>query len=189
MIIAWSGPSGIGKGYIKETLTKAYPNVKEIAWFTTRALRPSELTKSNRCHISEEELAKMMAKNELALVQGMFGHRYAVRKKDLLPRDGIFLTEIHPYVIEESKEINPKIITIGLVTDDFELLRERLADRRKTESEDEIKKRVDSAKAETAAIFENFRFYDEIINVARNNEHLIANIALDIFAKYQEEGD
>ena len=187
MIIALSGPSGIGKGYIKEALKKVCSDIQEIIWYTTRDLRPDELMNSNRKHISETEFEEMQANNELALTQGMFGHRYTIRKQDLLPRSGIILTEIHPYVIKEARDINPDIITFGLVTDDYELLRDRLANRRKTESSDEIEKRVLSAKTEIEAIRKNLEFYNEIISVARDNEHLIAKIAQEMFAKYYKE--
>lgn len=190
MIIALSGPSGIGKGFVKDSLREIYPSIEEIVWYTTRELRPNELApNSNRQHISEETLAKMSEDGELALIQGMFGHRYAVKKQDLVNETGVFLTEIHPYVIKEAKEINPNIISIGLVTDDFDLLKERLVYRRKTESIDEIDKRIQSAKAEVGAIRNNLDYYNEIIEIARDNEHLIANIAQKMFAEYKKEGD
>lgn len=42
MLIALSGPSGIGKGFIKEKLLREYPDIKEIQWITTRKLRSTE---------------------------------------------------------------------------------------------------------------------------------------------------
>lgn len=189
MIIVLSGPSGIGKGYIKESIKKKYPYIEELVWCTTRNLRPNELTNSNRKHISEEEFEEMVKKGEMALAQGMFGHRYAIRKQDLLPREGVFLTEIHPFVIAEAKDINPHIISIGLVTDDYDLLRERLVNRRKTESLDEVERRIQSAKDEVSAIRNKIQFYDNLITIKRDNEDQIATIAQELFAKYMEGGD
>ncbi len=189
MIIALSGPSGIGKGYIKETLKETYPDIKELVWYTTRTLRPNELNNSNRKHISEEELKDMVDAGEMALVQGMFGHRYAVKKQDLLQEDGVILTEVHPYVIKEAKMINPKLISVGLVTDDFELLRERLSNRRKTESPDEIDRRIREAEDEVSAIRRNLQFYDTLIEITSKNETQIAEIARNMFAEYKKEGD
>jgi len=189
MIIVLSGPSGIGKGYIKDSLKEKYPYIEELVWYTTRNLRPNELINSNRKHISEEEFEEMVKKDEMVLAQGMFGHQYAVRKQDLLPREGVFLTEVHPFVIEEAKSINPHIITIGLVTDDYNLLRERLVDRRKTESLDEVERRIQSAKDEVSAIRDKIRFYDSLITIRRDNEDQIATIAQELFARYTEGGD
>lgn len=189
MIIVLSGPSGIGKGYIKESLKRKYPYIEELVWYTTRDLRPNELTNSNRKQLPEEEFEKMAKKGEMALIQGIFGHRYAIRKQDLLPREGVFLTEIHPFVIEEAKNINPDIITIGLVTDDYDLLRERMVDRRKTESTDEVKHRIQAAKDEVNAIREKAQFYDSLITIKRDNEGQIAAMAQELFLKYVERGD
>lgn len=189
MIIVLSGPSGIGKGYIKESLKEKYPNIEELVWYTTRNLRPNELTNSNRKHLSEEEFKKMAEEGEMALVQGIFGHRYAVRKQDLLPREGVFLTEIHPFVIEEAKIINPNIIAIGLVTDDYALLRERMINRRKTESLDEVERRIQAAKDEVNAIRDKAQFYDSFITIKRDNESQIATMAQELFSKYVEGGD
>ncbi len=188
MIIALSGPSGIGKGYIKESLKEKNPYIRELVWYTTRNLRLTELIDSNRKHVSEEEFEEMTKKGEIALAQGMFGHRYAVRKQDLLPREGIFLTEIHPFVIAEAKGINPHIISIGLVTDDYDLLKERLVGRRKTESLEEIGRRIQSAKDEVNAIRNNIQFYDNLIAVKRDNEDQIATIAQELFTRYMKEG-
>ena len=189
MIIVLSGPSGIGKGYIKESLKEKYPNIEELVWYTTRNLRPNELTNSNRKHLSEEEFKKMAEEGEMALVQGIFGHRYAVRKQDLLPREGVFLTEIHPFVIEEAKIINPNIIAIGLVTDDYALLRERMTNRRKTESLDEVERRIQAAKDEVNAIRDKAQFYDSFITIKRDNESQIATMAQELLSKYVEGGD
>lgn len=188
MIIVLSGPSGIGKGYIKEFLKKKYSYIEELVWCTTRNLRPNELINSNRKHVSKEEFEKMIERNEIVLVQNVFGHQYAIRKQDFLSNEGIFLTEIHPFVIEKAKNINPHIITIGLVTDDYDLLRERLVDRRKTESLDEVKCRTQLAEDEVNVIRKKIRFYDSIITVRRDNENEIAKIAEELFVKYMERG-
>lgn len=130
----------------------------------------------------------MTKKSEMALIQGVYGHRYAIKKQDLLPREGIFLTEIHPFVIAEAKGINPHIISIGLVTDDYDLLRERLVNRRRTESQEEVGHRIQSARDEVNAIYNNVQFYDDLITIKRDNEDQIATIAQGLFAKYMEGG-
>lgn len=185
MIFALSGPSGIGKGYIAKSLKKAHPEIQEIVWYTTRQLRPDEMSGSNRKHVSDSEFDDMVEKGELTLAQTHFGHRYAVRRTDLLERPGIFLTELQPNNIEGAKAINPNIILIGLITDDIAFLMERLTDRRKTESEKEITERIASAKEEIELI-KNCEEYDDYIVVSRENEGLIGEIALGIFENYYE---
>ena len=81
MIIALSGPSGIGKGYFKDAIISKHPEVREIVWYTTRALRPNE---KNRQSISEEEFCSMIASGELVLIQEVFDHYYGVKKQIFL---------------------------------------------------------------------------------------------------------
>lgn len=184
MIIALSGPSGIGKGYVKEAILKENPDVKEAVWYTTRELRPGE---KNRKSITNAEFDSLKLTGKLVLVQDMFGHRYAMCKEDLMTTDGIILTEIHPYVVREAKIINPNIFFIGMITDDIELLRERLSVRRKTESPEEIEHRLQTAMMEISTINENRELFDEVIVVKRSNESEIAPIAQQIFKVFDNK--
>lgn len=186
MIIALSGPSGIGKGYFKEAILSKYPNVQELIWYTTRGLRPNEF---NRKSISESEFEVLLNEGKMALVQDMFGHRYGISHDDLLKESGEWLTEVHPYILEEAKHINPHIITIGMITEDFSLLRERLAVKRKTENPAEIEARLGVAEKEMAIVKASPELFDEVIVVTRENESSIANIAQEIFKKYWKEGE
>ena len=186
MIIALSGTSGICKGYCKEAILSKYPNVQELIWYTTRGLRPNEF---NRKSISESEFEVLLNEGKMALVQDMFGHRYGISHDDLLKESGEWLTEVHPYILEEAKHINPHIITIGMITEDFSLLRERLAVKRKTENPAEIEARLGVAEKEMAIVKASPELFDEVIVVTRENESSIANIAQEIFKKYWKEGE
>lgn len=185
MIIALSGPSGIGKGYAKEAILKVNPEVKEAVWYTTRELRPGE---KNRKSISNIEFDAMEHAGKLVLIQEMFGHRYAMCKEDLTATEDVILTEIHPYVAQEAKKNNPDIVLIGMVTDDIELLRERLSVRRKTESPEEIERRLQTAMTEIAAIRENCELFNTVIHVERKNEPEIAQMAQKIFQIFTKRG-
>lgn len=152
MIIAFSGLSGIDKGYIKERLLQLYPYIQELAWFTTRTLRSNEQGSGNRIPVSVSEFNRMADISELVLIQDLFGHRYGLREKDLFPTTGIKLTELHPNNVSEVLKINPAIITIDFVTSELSLLYKRLAVIRKTESFAEIEKRVATAEDEIKTI-------------------------------------
>jgi len=65
MIIALNGPSGIGKGFIKECLLRTYPHIQELAWFTTRPLRPNERSGGNRIRVTVSEFNRMADVGEL----------------------------------------------------------------------------------------------------------------------------
>lgn len=169
MLISLTGPSGIGKGFIKEQLLQLYPNIQELVWCTTRDLRPNEQG-GNRFHISLSEFNQSVELGRLALVQDLFGHRYGLKKEDLVASSGIRLTELHPANLVEALKINPAIFAIGLVTSDLSLLRKRLAVVRKTENEAEIEKRVTKAKSEIETILQHRSLYASVIEITEAEE-------------------
>ncbi|OGY78652.1 MAG: hypothetical protein A3B74_04730 [Candidatus Kerfeldbacteria bacterium RIFCSPHIGHO2_02_FULL_42_14] len=169
MIISLSGPSGIGKGFIKERLLQLYPHIQELAWFTTRPLRSNEHG-GNRIHISLPEFNQMVEFGKLVLVQDLFGHRYGLRKEDLLPSLDTKLTELHPDNLLEALRINPAIFSIGLVTFDLSLLHKRLSIVRKTESPEEIENRVATAKSEIEIILQRRSLLASVIEITEARE-------------------
>ncbi|MBU1246806.1 hypothetical protein KJ973_02710 [Patescibacteria group bacterium] len=174
MIISFSGPSGIGKGFIKEQLLRLYPHIKELVWYTTRSLRPDEQD-GNRVQVSLSEFNQLVELDMLALVQDLFGHRYGLKKEDLVMSSGIQLTELHPVNLVEALKINPMIFAIGLVTFDLSLLHKRLSIVRKTESEAEIEKRVTKAKSEIDTILQHRSLYASVIEITEVEEDQVFN--------------
>ena len=183
MIISLSGPSGIGKGFIQERLLQAYPFMKELVWLTTRTLRPNE-GKGNRISVSESEFDILAKTEKLVLAQSLFGHRYGLRREDLLPGPCVNLTEINPENLKLALEINPEIIAIGLMTFDFSLLHRRLSAVRKTESIPEIEKRVATAKVEVETILRNKSLYAAVIEVKESSETSIVSQVIAILNPY-----
>ena len=173
MIISFSGPSGIGKGFIKERLLQLYPEIQELAWYTTRNLRPNEQD-GNRVQVSLPDFNQLVELGKLVLVQkNLFGHCYGLRKEDLETSSDIKLTELHPANLVEALRINPAIFAIGFVTSDLSLLHKRLAVVRKTESEAEIEKRVTNAKSEIEAILQYRSLYASVIEITEADEDLV----------------
>ena len=172
MIISLSGPSGIGKGFVKERLLQLYPYIKELAWFTTRLLRPNEQG-GNRIHVSFPEFNQLVASDKLVLVQDLYGHRYGLKKEDLLPRQRVRLTELHPDNLLEAFKINPTILAIGFVTSNFLLLRKRLSVLRNTESAAEIEQRIAVAKIEIKTILRQKSLFASVIEVTKASETLV----------------
>ncbi len=188
MIIALSGPSGIGKGYIKERLLHLYPYIQELAWFTTRSLRPNEYVGGNRTCVSVPEFNRMADIGELVLIQNLFGHHYGLRVGDLLPTSDVKLTELHPDNVSVALKINSAIITIGFVTFELSLLHKRLAVIRNAESPAEIAKRIAAAKDEIGAILRQRSLYTSVIEVTEATEHLVLNKVLATLTPHLQKG-
>lgn len=187
MLVALTGPSGIGKGFIKEKLLQVYPFIEELVWFTTRGPRPNEQN-SNRIFVSEEEFKTLMMLDKLVLVQNdLFGHSYGINKEDLLPCSCIKLTEIHVDNIKQALEINPTILVIGLITHDFSIIRNRLSFIRKTENLIEIEKRIISAKIEVENILSNRDLFTSIIEVNKISENTILEQIISVLVNNLKE--
>ncbi len=169
MLIALSGPSGIGKGFIKEKLLTEYPNIEEIQWITTRKLRATEI-RGNRVSVSRNEFRRLVRSQELVLVQTLYGNEYGMRKSELLSSTRLLLTELHPNNLQSAIFINPSIITIGFSTNDVGLLDERLSVRRGTETATEVAERIAAAKSEIVALNSLSHLCRKIIEVTRENE-------------------
>jgi guanylate kinase len=183
MIISLSGPSGIGKGFIKEHLLKAYPFIEELVWFTTRLARPNEQG-SNRTHVSLPEFNKLANTGKLALVQDLYGHRYGLRKEDLVPSPHIRLTEFHPDNLREALKINPAIFAIGFITFDLPLLHKRLSVIRNTESAEEIEERITAARIEIETILAQSSLFASVIEVSQASEDSILERMLAILTPH-----
>ncbi len=183
MIISLSGPSGIGKGFVKERLLQLYPHIQELAWFTTRPLRPNERG-GNRVHVSLQEFNQLVEFGELVLVQDLFSHRYGLRKEDLLSNSDIKLTELHPDNLMEALKINPTIFAIGLVTFDLSLLRKRLSVIRKTESPAEIEKRIAMATGEIETILRHRSLFASVIEITEVKENLVLEEVCTVLVPY-----
>lgn len=186
MIIALSGPSGIGKGFIKEQLLQIYSFVEELAWFTTRPLRPNE-EHSNRIPVSLYEFNQFAEAGKLVLVQDLYGHRYGLKKEDLLPNPRVRITELHPDNLREAFKINPTILAIGFVTFDLSLLRERLSVFRNTGSVAEIEQRIAVAKIETETILQQKSLFASVIEVTKASEASVFNQVLTILTPHLRE--
>lgn len=186
MIIALSGPSGIGKGYIKKKLLATFPFLEEVGWFTTRQLRPDEMG-GNRISIITSEFNKLADAGELVLVQNLYGYRYGLHYKDLFPSPRIKLTELHTDNIVEALKINPAIIAIAFVTSDLSLLRKRLSILRNTENATEIEERVTAAEMEIKTILRHKQLFISVIEVSEISETLISEQVIAILSPYLKQ--
>lgn len=182
-VIAFCGPSGIGKGFIKEQLLQTYSFIEELVWFTTRPLRPNE-EQGNRISVPLYKFNQLDEDGELILVQDLFGHRYGLKRDDLLPNLRIRITELHPDNLKKALKINPAIIAIGFITNEHSLLQKRLSAVRNTESPAEIDQRIIGAKIEIETILKQKSLFTSVIEVTRYSETSIFDQVLAILTPY-----
>lgn len=178
MHFALSGPSGIGKGYAQEQILRAYPSMQELRWSTTRPRRTT-LPDANRQHVNAEVFTQLVASGNLVLVRKIFGHNYGLSRRDLMPCEGLYLTEVHPDNLQEAHEINPCLVAIGLMTSEPALLRHRLAEVRRTERPEEIEARLAESAREMQAMLDQRARYTALIDVTSASQ---VRVVADVLA-------
>lgn len=158
-----SGSSGVGKGTVLEGFLKRNPDFNLSISCTTREKREGEVDGVNYFYISKEEFLEGIKNNEFLEWAEFSGNYYGTNKllveKHLKENENLIL-EIETQGALQVKEKMPDSILIFIAPPSYQDLEFRLRNR-KTESEEEISKRLDFVKLE----IRNSEMYDyRIIN-------------------------
>lgn len=157
-IVVLSGPTAVGKGTVETRIKQLHPELWVSVSATTRKPREGEKHGVDYLFVSEEEFARMEEAGEFletALVHGM--SHYGTPIKPLLERasDGSpALVEIDLQgarrVRERAEELKLNVFFVFLAPPSFDDLAKRL-NKRGTETEEQKRKRLETAKVEMAA--------------------------------------
>lgn len=161
MLITITGPSGSGKGFIKEKITQRIPSIKELSWLTTRPPRNNN-PENNRININDKEFEKMMGSDQLILVQKLYGNFYGLRKSDLfMDNSEILFTEFHiDNFLKTTNQFN--FFSIALMPTSLSILETRLR-KRSTEDSDQIETRIIAAREEVKKIKTNRTLFSVVM--------------------------
>lgn len=176
--IVLSGPSGVGKGTICNTL------IKELdAWYsismTTRGIRDGEVDGVNYYFVSRKEFEKRIEEGKLLEYNIYNGNYYGTPKDKILEKieDGInVFSEIDVNGAFNIKKIFPDTLLIYIAPPSIEVLRDRLIGRG-TEDIETIENRLKIAEDELKRV----DFYDYVIVNDNLDEAIekVRNIILD----------
>ena len=166
LLIILSGPSGVGKGTIRKYIMDNF-NIKlcySIS-MTTRPRREKEVDGVDYYFVSPEEFQKNIDENNFLEWEEFVGNRYGTPKskvEELRNQGKHVLLEIEVNGASEvmSKVNDDRVISFFLMPPSLNALESRIR-RRKTESEDIIKERLDKGVKE--------------MNMATNYDHVILN--------------
>lgn len=185
MLISLTGPSGIGKGFIKERAIRCFPGLQEAIWLTTRPLRDDEKTaRSNRHQIELAEFQRLQARDEIIFVQELFGHHYGIRKNGPWFCDsGRWIIEFHIENLLLARRVGISVFSIGLVPGTIDLIASRL-DKRESENADEIALRLSAAQYETRLVLANESAFDEIFVISKKNELVVADTIISLIGRF-----
>ena len=147
-----SGPAGSGKGTVVKQIVNEHSDVKLSVSATTRLPREGEEHGVSYYFISKEEFENRIARSEM-LEYNHFtgnGNYYGTPKKEVeeaLNQGKDIILEIDVNGAMNVKKIFPESVTIMLTPPNKEELERRLVSRN-TESNEEIQKRLETAKTE-----------------------------------------
>ncbi len=163
LVIVISGPSGSGKSTVIDALCKADETLQLSVSATTRNPRPGEVDGVDYHFLSKTEFKKSIQQDKF-LEWAEYGDKlYGTLKSEIADaretgKDAILEIEVKGSleIRKRQQDLAPaRSILIFIVPPSFATLEKRLR-RRKTESERELKQRLDIAKTEVSMI----RHYD-----------------------------
>ena len=152
-LIILSGPSGVGKGTVREELFKDESlNLAYSISMTTRQPRPAEKDGIDYFFVKEEEFKDKIEKGELLEYAQFVGNYYGTPQfyvDKLLSEGKNVVLEIEVQGALQVIAKRPDALTIFLVPPSFEELERRIRGRR-TEAEEVVRERLDKARKEIA---------------------------------------
>ena len=113
-ILSLTGPSGIGKGYIKSAIKSRF-GVEELPFYTTRLHRPSD--DESRIYVEDKEFSRMEYEGRMTFVNRIFRYRYGLVSSDvrrLYTQDRRFLLEMYFENVERFRQMFPDAKMIGM---------------------------------------------------------------------------
>ena len=151
LLIIMSGPSGVGKGTIREELMKDKSlNLFYSVSMTTRNMRPGEVNGREYYFVTKEDFMKQVADDNLLEWAEYVGNCYGTPrdKVEAMRNEGKnVLLEIDVKGAENVFKKVPDVVSIFIAPPSVEELRNRLRGRG-TESEEVINNRVNAAAKE-----------------------------------------
>lgn len=149
-IIVISAPSGTGKTTIVRRVLKEFPELVFSVSATTRKKREHEIEGVDYFFISEEEFKKKIQNNEFVEWELFYDYYYGTFRSFIdkhIDNGKPVILEVDVHGAVEIKRIFPEAILIYIAPPSLDELIIRLK-KRKTENEEELKKRIERAKME-----------------------------------------
>lgn len=163
-----SGSSGVGKGTVIKGFLERNPSFSLSISHTTREKREGEVEGVNYFYISKEEFKESIKNHEFLEWAEFSGNFYGTKKefiKKSLDENKDLILEVDTQGALQVKMEIPRTVLIFIAPPSYQDLEFRLRNR-KTESDEEIQKRLDFVKFE---IENSRRFNYCVVNDTLNN--------------------
>lgn len=149
-LVLFSGPSGVGKDTVLEVVLNKNKDLQKSVSLTTREIRENEIDGKDYYFISQSDFDKMVENNEVLEFAQYGKNFYGTPKAPIdkwLDEGKIIILKIEVQGAKQIKELYPDAVGIFIMPPSMDELEKRLR-LRGTESEDDIKRRLDIAKNE-----------------------------------------
>ena len=179
-IIAVSSPSGGGKTSVVKQLLKDFPDIVFSVSVTTRPKRSNEVNGVDYFFVNDEEFEKKINNDEFIEWERFYDYYYGTLKSfvdDNISIGKSVLFEVDVKGALSLKKIYPDSFLIFIDPPSYEELIKRLKNR-KTESAEDLQKRIDRAKMELSYKdkFDYIFVNDDLNKVYSNVKSLINEI-------------
>jgi guanylate kinase len=179
-IIAVSSPSGGGKTSIVKKILKDFPEIIFSISVTTRPKRSNEVDGREYFFVSEEEFEQKIKDQEFIEWERFYDYYYGTLisfVEDNIKNGKSVIFEVDVKGALSLKKIYPQSFLIFIDPPTFEELVKRLKNR-KTESAEDLQKRIDRAKMELSykQDFDYIFVNDDLNKVYKNVKDLIKEI-------------
>ena len=155
-----SGPSGIGKDKVLSYLKNDF-EINKVVTSTTRTPRENEINGVDYDFLAKEEFEEKIKENYFLEYASFSGNYYGTPKvnvEKIVNKGKNALLKIEVQGAVNVKRIMPETLMVFLAPPTMEFLEKRLR-HRGTESEEEVKNRLETAKKE----LEYIKYYDYLI--------------------------
>jgi guanylate kinase len=151
-LIIFAAPSGAGKSTIAKRILPDYKNLIFSISATTRPIREGEIDGKDYFFLTEDEFKKKIELNEFLEWEKFYDYYYGTLKSfiiNTLNNGTSVLLDVDVKGAVNIKKIYPEAITVFIMPPSLEELKNRLL-LRKTESEEDLEKRLQRAEMELA---------------------------------------
>ncbi len=161
LLFVVSAPSGAGKTSLCRAITESTENLTHSVSYTTRKPRPGEIDGRDYFFVSEDRFRTMVKEGDFAEWAEVHSHLYGTSRRVLDDMIGEGIDVILDIDTQGAKQVKAKYdhaVFIFIMPPSIEILEERLRSR-KSDNEDEIRKRLLRARDE----IKDYRQYDYIV--------------------------
>ena len=149
-----SAPSGTGKTTLVEELVTTVPDLVMSRSYTSRAPRDGEVDGRDYHFVDNDRFTAMVEADEFLEWASVFGNRYGTSAEDTEHhrregRDIVLVIDVQG--AETVRRRNLQMVSIFVMPPSFEVLESRLRGRGQGSSEEDLRRRLETARKEVAA--------------------------------------